>query len=47
MAQPTRCSCGKCGACTTTILAALRTEARPPAQRTGIGAAVHSKGGKR
>ncbi|MGS2615145.1 hypothetical protein ACVCAH_11560 [Micromonospora sp. LZ34] len=42
----TRCSCAKCPACVPTILAALRTEARPPAQRTGIGAAVHSEGGK-
>lgn len=46
MAQTTRCSCGKCPTCTTVILAALRTEARPPAQRNGIGAAVHSKATK-
>jgi hypothetical protein len=47
MSQATRCSCGKCRTCTATILAALKTEARPPAQRNGIGAAVHSKTGKR
>lgn len=46
MAQST-CSCGKCGTCSDVILAALRTEPRPPAQRSGIGAAVHAKPVKR
>lgn len=40
MAQSTRCSCGKCGACTAIISAALKREAYPPTQRNGIGAAV-------
>ncbi len=48
MAKPSparaACSCGKCGACTALILAALRTEARPPVQRRGIGAAVRANG---
>jgi ferredoxin len=33
-----RCTCGKCGACTTIILAALKREAQPPRQRKGVGA---------
>ncbi len=43
MPDTSRCSCGTCRTCTPRILAALKAEAQPPAQRTGIGAVARPK----
>lgn len=43
MGKSTTCTCAACPACTRTITAAVKREAYPPVQRTGIGAAVKGR----